>query len=315
MLAQHPQHSRATDALDFDQINSDMARAALQLLPVHSPAVAVQPAAIAQGTALRPPCRFETLTVPVHADTDNSNSTSNNSSTSSRSKAEQQQKKQQQQQQAECTVVLDVAHNPPAMLSLAHKLSSTFPGRRFRFVVGLSSDKDAAQCLSTPFSACQGRPESVHFVQAAHPRATPVAQLAERFEQIVREHSDHDADTQSTAAAAATAWRYPWALNAGDDSVRSGVRAALAQAASAVASHTAEQHSSEVVVICGSVFLMADARQELGFDEPQVSAEGISTRITQSLTVLRAPHYQNAAVIFGISHCVCTAQQKPSLLG
>lgn len=44
-------------------------------------------------------------------------------------------------------------------------------------------------------------------------------------------------------------------------------RDALSEAA---LSEKDEDGEGEVVIVCGTVFMMVDARQELGFDEPQV---------------------------------------------
>jgi dihydrofolate synthase / folylpolyglutamate synthase len=249
---------------DFDADNSALATAAALLLPTTRPHLAVPIAALVKAMQLRPPCRFEVLTVhttPAAAASSD------------------------QQQQQPVTVVLDVAHNPPAMARLLHKLRNSLPQpARFRFVLGLSRDKDCAACLAQVLQALQGRPEAVHFVAAAHPRATPVTELIAAFEALVAEKLPELSN-----------WRYSWptaaAASDSDSNVRAGVAEALQAAAAANAavsnSSSSSDDAAEVVVVCGSVFLMADARQELGFNEPQV----------------RSSAYQQTAPIFSKRVC------------
>jgi dihydrofolate synthase / folylpolyglutamate synthase len=243
----------AAELDDFDADNSALATAAALLLPTTRPHLAVPTAALVKAMQLRPPCRFQVLTVHTTP------------AAAAASSA-------QQQQQQPVTVVLDVAHNPPAMARLLHKLRNSLPQpARFRFVLGLSRDKDCAACLAQVLQALQGRPEAVHFVAAAHPRATPVPELIVAFEALVAEKLPELRN-----------WRYSWptaaAASDSDSNVRAGVAEALQAAAAANAAVSSSSSSSsgsdedaaEVVVVCGSVFLMADARQELGFNEPQV---------------------------------------------
>ncbi len=72
------------------------------------------------------------------------------------------------------TLVLDGAHNPGGAAALAASLARQFPGARVTFVVGISRDKDRAGILKALV------PLAAHFVftAAAHPRATPPAELA-----------------------------------------------------------------------------------------------------------------------------------------
>lgn len=48
------------------------------------------------------------------------------------------------------------------------------------------------------------------------------------------------------------------------------------------------EDDKDVVVICGTVFMMVDVREELGFDEPRVSkAAGLSVLLAHALCVGR----------------------------
>jgi dihydrofolate synthase/folylpolyglutamate synthase len=72
------------------------------------------------------------------------------------------------------TMVLDGAHNPGGAAALATSLAHHFAGRRLALVLGVSADKDRAGILK-PLA-----PLAAHIVltAAAHPRATPPAELA-----------------------------------------------------------------------------------------------------------------------------------------
>lgn len=189
---------------DYDVENARMARAALEILRTSHPHH-IQPYedAIREGTSERPPCRFESVVLD-----------------------------------SGLRVILDVAHNPPAMDYLVHKLATTYPGSIFRMVVGMSSDKDLALCGKAVLRATGNDPSRIHLVQAAHPRAA-------RLEDILA----------STILAGAH-------CDLEDRSVTRQIQ---------LASELAFKNN-EILVVCGSVFLMAETREALGFDEPRDSA-------------------------------------------
>ena len=136
------------------------------------------------------------------------------------------------------TVILDVAHNPPAMEYLVRKLQTTYPEASFRMVVGMSSDKDLALCGMAVRLATQYDTSRIHVVQAAHPRA---ATLEEILEQADLDGAHYDLQ---------------------DRSVTRQIELGMELAAK----------NGEILVVCGSVFLMAEAREALGFDEPRDSS-------------------------------------------
>jgi dihydrofolate synthase/folylpolyglutamate synthase len=82
-------------------------------------------------------------------------------------------------------------------------------------------------------------PACIHLVEAAHPRAAKV-------EDILSANEPAFADCQ---------------YNLEDTSITKQVLYAMA---------LAKEHG-EILVICGSVFLMAEAREALGFEEPRDS--------------------------------------------
>jgi folylpolyglutamate synthase/dihydropteroate synthase len=75
-------------------------------------------------------------------------------------------------------VVLDVGHNPPALTQLMAKLRLCFGDQPMRVVLGMSKDKDMAQCVRILFGS-GANIRHVHLVKAMHPRAAPPANILE----------------------------------------------------------------------------------------------------------------------------------------
>ena len=204
---------------DYDEENQRISKAALVLFQnMHPELVAnLTPEEMDAGVVIRPPCRFER--VPRDDD---------------------------------LTVILDVAHNPPAMESMVRKLKKTFPDAAFRFVVGMSSDKDLGQCGRSILAVTD--PSRVHLVEAQHPRAAKLEAILDAEPRLKACHVDLE-----------------------DRSITKQVAAALL---------LTKEQPGEILVVCGSVFLMAEAREALGFDEPRDSdaiaeVAGAGTRNTQ----------------------------------
>ncbi len=191
------------DETDYDKENARIASAAVKLLLRENPNWTISDQVIARGTSQRPSCRFEEMKL------DNG-----------------------------VLVILDVAHNPPAMEYLIAKLKATYPGRSYRMVVGMSSDKDLNLCAQSILQECDV--SRIHLVEAAHPRAAKVEEILEKAPQLREANYDRE-----------------------DPSITKQVHLALDSAALA---------PNEIVVICGSVFLMTEAREALGINEPRDSA-------------------------------------------
>ncbi|KAG2781499.1 hypothetical protein PC129_g5626 [Phytophthora cactorum] len=148
------------------------------------------------------------------------------------------------------TVVLDVAHNPQAIDKLVELLHKQFPDKKFRFVCGFSADKAINKVLDKitnvvrdthPDESDEELQERIHLVKANHPRGASLEEI-------------------NLALANATAEGEMPRVYETISTIKDGVDAALA--ASRASS------DDEVVVVCGSVFLMAEARQALGLKEP-----------------------------------------------
>jgi dihydrofolate synthase/folylpolyglutamate synthase len=195
------------DPADYDIENQYIAKAALTLLEQSHQDIfgkVLRPDEIDHLTSIRPPCRFETI------------------------------------EKDGTTVILDVAHNPSAMEYLVYKLKTTYPDTPFRFVAGMSSDKDLGQCARALLSVTEGSSKNIHLVEAAHPRAATLENIlaAERRLETAA-HYDFD-----------------------DRSITKQVLHAL---------DMSKANENEILVVCGSVFLMAETREALGIDEPRDS--------------------------------------------
>jgi dihydrofolate synthase/folylpolyglutamate synthase len=97
------------------------------------------------------------------------------------------------------TLVLDGAHNPGGAAALAASLRHHFPGRRLALVLGISADKDRAGILKA-LVPLAGR---LFLAPAAHPRATPPAELLAQLPPVEAEVSL--AETPEDALACAVA--------------------------------------------------------------------------------------------------------------
>lgn len=203
----------ATDLEDYDLENARIATAAIKMLQESHPQVIgriIPEDIIKLGTSSRPPCRFEVI---------------NNKDSG-------------------LAVILDVAHNPPAMDYLVRKLVKTYgKDAKFRVVVGMSSDKDLSLCGASILRAVQDDVSRIHLVEAAHPRAAKLESILEANPQLKR--------------AEGSGARY----DLDDRSITKQVNDAIAMA----------EIGGEVLIVCGSVFLMAEAREALGFEEPRDS--------------------------------------------
>ncbi|KAI9906504.1 hypothetical protein PsorP6_016585 [Peronosclerospora sorghi] len=171
------------------------------------------------------------------------------------------------------TVVLDVAHNPPAFERLLSLLHKHFPEKTFRFVCGFSADKAINQVFDKITAVVRGNnpdqsddevQKRIHLVKANHPRGASL----EEINLAVSNGSVLGQDKRPYASIS---------------SIKEGVEAALAASRASA--------DNEVVVVCGSVFLMAEARQVLGLQEPidsaaltAVAGAGLSTSTSRVAT-------------------------------
>lgn len=129
--------------------------------------------------------------------------------------------------------ILDVAHNPDGFRRLFEALQNRFPNQPIRLVVGLSKDKDIKSCLKIAAS----KAKHIHLVKASSSRAADFEELSEELRSLGASHYSK-AETISKGIADA--------LTAG---------------------------KGELIVICGSFYIMAEARRALGIDLPEDSLD------------------------------------------
>lgn len=130
-------------------------------------------------------------------------------------------------------VILDVAHNPDGFHQLLKAVRKRYPAAPLRFVLGLSSNKDIVGCLDVVKNAAS----AFHLVEGANGRATPKEFLAREL---------------SALGVKKDMLFY-------ESSIASGIHHAIKLAG----------EKKEIVVTCGSFFIMAEARKALGIYEIQ----------------------------------------------
>ncbi len=121
--------------------------------------------------------------------------------------------------------ILDVAHNPHGFQRLLEALTFHFPDKLFRFVIGMCEDKDIKQCLKII------APKASHFYFVASDRAR--AASLDILDACLKEVSQ----TSRTLGL----------------SIFEGIMSA----------HEHINPSKEMVVICGSFYIMEEAKQTL----------------------------------------------------
>lgn len=133
-------------------------------------------------------------------------------------------------------VILDVAHNPDGIMHLISILQQKYPQSSIRFIAGLSKSKDISSCLKLLSHAAS----FIHLVEASSDRAAPVTYL---FKELMNQGFPKNAMV-----------------------CESSIPLAIHHAISA-----AGQQANEIIVVCGTFFIMAAARAALGIIEPNDS--------------------------------------------
>lgn len=129
-------------------------------------------------------------------------------------------------------VVLDVAHNPDGLKELFKALEKKFPGQPKRLILGLSKNKDIPSCLN--FLKDKG--SCFYLAEASNGRGAPPLLLKENL--------------LSLGVATERIKIY--------SSINESIQIAINEA----------HQNNEIVVICGTFFIMSAARAALGIKEP-----------------------------------------------
>lgn len=134
-------------------------------------------------------------------------------------------------------VILDVAHNEDGFYRLFEALKEYYPHKKIRLVLGMCGDKDIKKCLVM----AAAHSSHIHLVKADISRAASTETLAKVLEEL--EYVDFSS--------------FP--------SISQGLKEALKQV---------EGKENEMVVVCGSFYIMAEVREALGlvFSKDSVSA-------------------------------------------
>lgn len=143
------------------------------------------------------------------------------------------------------TVILDIAHNIEAVKALAQRMRRHYPNTKLRIILAMSADKDISACLYPLLDLIPGTVEEklsrFYCTEAQHPRAMYRKALKQLLTECSGSHDvtlAHDEDIKDVL------WK-----------------AALPAAAQAA--------EPEIVLVCGTAFMMAEIRSQLGIIEPR----------------------------------------------
>jgi dihydrofolate synthase/folylpolyglutamate synthase len=129
---------------------------------------------------------------------------------------------------APCTIILDVAHNPDGLQALFKALTNRFPRSPFRVLCGLSKTKDIDSCLKI----LAHEATNLTFIETQNGRGAPVADLMDRWATL----------------------KLPPDLVLPFTSIEEMIQLA--------------KENEEILVVCGTFFIMSQVRQALGIIEP-----------------------------------------------
>ncbi|MCE5317232.1 MAG: bifunctional folylpolyglutamate synthase/dihydrofolate synthase [Parachlamydia sp.] len=127
-------------------------------------------------------------------------------------------------------VILDVGHNPDGLEQLFHSLRHIYPDSSMRVVCALSKNKDLAGCLAV----LRQNASFIHLTEAPGSRAAKASDLARLLYQQGYHHYSQEVS----------------------------INASIHQALSSL-------QEKQLLVICGTFFMMADARGTLGLCDPR----------------------------------------------
>jgi len=197
---------------DFNNENIRIAREALRVITEKYPEFnKINDKAIEEGMKAAQPCRLE------YVDTSNSDD--------KRIKNK--------------TIVLDVAHNQPAIEKCMLTLMQKHQGKKLRVIFGSSGHKDTYGCLQV----LKDYASKIHIVQAKHSRAKNIQELLEQVEQVKAELIEEKGKEA-----------FEDVINDGD--ITSTIDDALFKV-----------KEDEVIVILGSFYIMAEVRQYLKYND------------------------------------------------
>lgn len=130
-------------------------------------------------------------------------------------------------------VILDVGHNPDGLEHLLQAATQQYPQTSFRIVFGLSKNKDIDGCLNV----LKRFGDHFYLVEAPNGRGLPITELLKKMR-------EHDFEDKSISI---------------EGSITNSIQEAI---------KAAKKHN-QTVIICGTFFIMSEARATLGIKEPR----------------------------------------------
>lgn len=155
--------------------------------------------------------------------------------------------------EANVEVVLDVGHNQAAVTALMRRIKRDFADRNVRLLYAMSRDKDVATCLRAVIATIPS--DRIHFAQSDNFRAISQQELSAIFRQ------ETGADVTDLDAATA-------GLPLSETFMGRGKMNETLARVLALAAHESDDGTG-VVVICGTGYIMPDARAQIGIVEPR----------------------------------------------
>eukprot|EP01039_Chlorochromonas_danica_P004465 gene4465-4891_t len=260
LTAQEVGYHQTDKGSDTDDLNQDLARAALKLLiqkgHLHTTLSELDSAAMVEALKKRPICRFESFLVSLQVEPKRGDNVEVAGD--------------EQKLIPPIRVILDIAHNVDAMKALANRLDRYHgAGRKVRVVIGMSGDKDVPTCLPIVTRLVQNDPHRIYCTEARHPRALPcndlrrmlVSTLSPGVDDSSREEEWRQYDSAAIPAALEHALSDALGISH-DTSLK------VCKSIPAAADSDKEVEKEEIVVVCGSAFLMAQTRSFLAIEEP-----------------------------------------------
>jgi dihydrofolate synthase/folylpolyglutamate synthase len=130
------------------------------------------------------------------------------------------------------TIILDVAHNPDGLQHLFTAIRERWPLDNIRVICGLSKTKDLQKCLKI----ISENAKQIHLVEAPNGRGAPIADL----KHIIQENNKNVIVYENQNIA---------------ETVNMAIKEAM--------------KADEIIVICGTFFIMSEARAALSITEPK----------------------------------------------
>jgi folylpolyglutamate synthase/dihydropteroate synthase len=130
----------------------------------------------------------------------------------------------------------------------------------------MSADKDIAGCLTSLVSLVDDI-DQIHCVAARHPRAISPSGLRSLLEQVVHTSKQSSVTINNVTLTNQTNSSDHFKNNVLNRS--SLIRLEVHNAMLAAAKSSLNTQKAPVILICGSAFIMSEARAELGYNEPK----------------------------------------------